>query len=110
MPYSFLLKMIPTATPPYLYRATVHTADGTHEAYLALHPAPVTVHLTDPRGNPTGGLSVSLANGTLERTGAESPETRPSLSTEDFRTLAAHLLTQYRKQRRPPEEIRRVFA
>ncbi|MFF8579618.1 hypothetical protein ACF05R_12980 [Streptomyces albidoflavus] len=110
MPYSFLLRLLPTETPPHLYRATVHNADGTHEAFLLLTPDPPSVHLTDARGNPSGGLRMSLADGTVERTDAEPQGARCSLGAEDFRTLAAHLLTQYGKQGRPPEEIRRVFA
>lgn len=110
MPYSFLLRLLPTETPPHLYRATVHNADGTHEGFLLLTPAPPSVQLADARGNPSGGLRMSLADGTLQRTDAEPPEPRCSLAAEDFRTLAAHLLRQYGKQGRPPEEIRRVFS
>ncbi|MBZ2408343.1 hypothetical protein HX747_12160 [Streptomyces sp. L06] len=110
MPYSFLLRLAPTETPPHLYRATVHNVDGAHEAFLLLTPDPPSVQLTDPRGNPSGGLRMSLADGTVERTDAEPPEASCSLDAEDFRTLAAHLLTQYGKLGRPPEEIRRVFS
>lgn len=52
MPYSFLLRLLPTETPPHLYRATVHNADGTHEAFLLLTSDPPSVHLTDARETP----------------------------------------------------------
>ncbi|MFF5411970.1 hypothetical protein ACH4GG_23900 [Streptomyces albidoflavus] len=110
MPYSFLLRLLPTETPPHLYRATVHNADGTHEAFLLLTPDPPSVHLADARGNPSGGLRMSLADGTVERTDAEPQEAHPALTTEDFMTVAAHLLAQHRRQGRPPGEVCRVFA
>ncbi|NUV77987.1 hypothetical protein CLM85_24705 [Streptomyces albidoflavus] len=79
-------------------------------SFLLLTPSPPSVHLADARGNPSGGLRMSLADGTVERTDAEPQEAHPALTTEDFMTVAAHLLTQHRRQGSPPGEICRVFG
>ncbi|MEU8732982.1 hypothetical protein AB0C68_26800 [Streptomyces tendae] len=106
MAHSFQLKLTSDGTPPHLYRALV---DGTVEAFIILNEEPATVSLADHEGNPAGGLRMSLPGGQLEVTEKNSTESTP-LDLEDFKLLAAHLGTQWRKQGKAPTEIRKFFA
>ncbi|WP_437008604.1 hypothetical protein [Streptomyces sp. enrichment culture] len=106
MAYSFQLKLTSGGTSPHLYRALV---DGTLEAFMILDEESATVSLADRDGNPAGGLRMSLPSGQLEVTDKNSTDSA-SLGSEDFKLLAAHLGTQWKKQGKAPTEIRKFFA
>ncbi|MFJ6062873.1 hypothetical protein ACIQHU_07530 [Streptomyces tendae] len=106
MAHSFQLKLTSNGTSPHLYRALV---DGTLEAFIVLDEESATVHLADRDGNSSGGMRMSFPGGQLEVTSGISTNSSP-LGLEDFKLLAAHLGTQWKKQGKAPTEIRKFFA
>ncbi|MBZ6174216.1 hypothetical protein KVH24_15455 [Streptomyces olivaceus] len=106
MAYSFQLKLTSDGTSPHLYRALV---DGTLEAFLLLDEDSGTVYLADREGAPSGGMQMPFPSGRIEVT-AEESNSSISLGLENFKLLATHLGSQYRKQGKAPTEIRKFFA
>ncbi|MGW8742956.1 hypothetical protein [Streptomyces sp. NPDC055794] len=106
MAHSFQLKLTSDGTSPHLYRALV---DGTTEAFIILNEESATVNLADPDGNISGGMQLSIPGGQFKLAG-ENPAESTSLAVEDFKLLAAHLVSQWRKQGMAPAEIRKFFS
>ncbi|MFC8001896.1 hypothetical protein ACFUCH_02320 [Streptomyces olivaceus] len=106
MAYSLQLKLTSDGTSPHLYRGLV---DGTSEAFLLLDEDSGAVYLADREGAPSGGMQMPLPSGRIEVT-AEESNSSISLGLENFKLLATHLGSQYRKQGKAPTEIRKFFA
>ncbi|KPI16581.1 hypothetical protein OK074_8390 [Actinobacteria bacterium OK074] len=102
MTYFFRLTLMEDApSPPFLYRGEV---DGTHEFFLTLDEQSQSIRPSDIDGNPLGSIRMDIGDGNLSGT-VEDPDT-----ISGFPLMAAHLLSQWKKQGRPPQEIRKVFA
>ncbi|MEU8601077.1 hypothetical protein [Streptomyces parvulus] len=107
MAHSFQLKLTSDGTSPHLYRALV---DGTTEAFLILNEESATVDLADRDGNISSGMQLSIPGGQFKLAGEKNPTGSTSLAVEDFKLLAAHLVSQWRKQGKAPAEIRKFFS
>jgi hypothetical protein len=84
--YFFRLTLIKgTSSLPFLYRGEV---DGTHEVFLILDEETDSIRPSDSDGNLI-----------------EDPD-----MIKGFPLMAAHLLTQWKRQGHPPQEIRKFFA
>ncbi|MFF7554988.1 hypothetical protein ACFZA9_19125 [Streptomyces olivaceus] len=106
MAHSFHLKLISDGNSPHHYRALV---DGTLEAFLLLEEDSDTIYLSDRDGALSDSMRMSLLSGKIEVIDKESSNPT-SLGVEDFRLLAAHLGSQWKKQGKAPSDIRKFFA
>ncbi|GHJ01240.1 hypothetical protein TPA0906_31050 [Streptomyces olivaceus] len=106
MAHSFRLKLMSNGNSPHHYHAFV---DGTLEAFLLLEEDSETVYLSDRDGEISDSMRMSLLSGNVEVTD-KSSSSPTSLGVEDFRLLAAHLGTQWKKQGKAPTDIRKFFA
>lgn len=101
MTYFFRLTLQLPDARPCLYRAEI---DGTHEVFLILDEEQAVIRPVDRDGVPVGSLRMTLPDGGLSGTAPNR------LLAREFPLIAAHLLAQWRKEGRPPAEIRRYFA
>ncbi|MDX3454234.1 hypothetical protein PV396_20175 [Streptomyces sp. ME02-8801-2C] len=90
----------------FLYKAEV---DGTHELFLTLDEdeAVDSIRPTDANGNPVAAVRMSLSDGNISGDGRTGDDLD---ILKGFPLMAGHLLAQWKRDDRPPQEILKFFA
>ncbi|MFE9767842.1 hypothetical protein ACFYPC_25535 [Streptomyces sp. NPDC005808] len=102
MTYFFRLTLInEIPPPPFLYKAEI---DGTHEVFLILDEKANSIRPSDSNGNPVESIRMALDHGNI------SGDIEDPNMIRGFPLMASHLLTQWKRQGNPPQEISKFFA
>ncbi|MCE7082313.1 hypothetical protein [Streptomyces sp. ST2-7A] len=108
MTMSFRAQLIDEAEHLHLYR--VDLEGGTRVAHFVLDEKDEKIFESDSSGHPRQGGVLSIASGEFSSPPKEGEGDEGGFRREDFKSSAAHVAYQWKKEGRPPAEVIKYFG